>query len=200
MLAGRERPRYSMGVSAPQQTKAFHLSYDGEEDRILIAVDVDPDRRYAMALTRRLAKLVLGALADLSGKRSASSARADPQHRDTVLNFEHASAVEAALASGDTKTHQPAKPFVQPARIVHEVKLTPRDDGDIVMVFYDRNQVLTLDLGAAARAQLHGGRARAGGERGLGFAAHRRLARPRQIQRRPPARRASCTKRAERPP
>jgi hypothetical protein len=135
-----------MRVSAPQQTKAFHLSYDGEEDRILIAVDVDPGRRYAMALTRRLAKLVLGALADLSDKRSASSAQTDPRHRDTVLNFEHASAVEAALASGDTKTHQPAKPFVQPARIVREVKLTPRDDGDIVMVFYDRNQVLTLDL------------------------------------------------------
>ncbi len=133
-------------MSAPQQTTAFHLSYDGQEDRILIAVDVDSGRRYAMALTRRLAKLVLGALADLSGKRSLGSAHADPQHRDTVLNFEHASAVEAALASGETKTHQPGKPLVQPARLVREVKLTPRDDGDIVLSFYDRNQVLTLDL------------------------------------------------------
>jgi len=148
VLAARAAARYSSRVTA-QQTTAFHLSYDAEEDRILIAVDVDPGRRYAMALTRRLAKLVLGALADFAGRHSAGSAQTDPQRRDTVLTFEHSSAVEAALASGETKTHQPAKPFVQPARLVREVKLTPKDDGDVVMALFDRNQVLTLDLSPA---------------------------------------------------
>ncbi len=145
----RATARYSSGVAAPQQTTAFHLSYDREEDRIVIAVDVDAGRRYGMALTRRLAKLMLGALADCAGKHSAGFAHADPHQRDTVLTFEHASAVEAALASGETKTHQPVKPFVRPARLVHEVKLTPKDDGDVAMALYDRNQVLTLDLSPA---------------------------------------------------
>jgi len=149
MLAWHAAPCYSSGVNAPQHTTAFHLSYDGHEDRILIAVDVDAERRYAMGLTRRLAKLVLASLAELSAKRSASAVGADPRHHDTLLTFEHSSAVEAAFASGDTKRHQPAKPLVQPARPVHEVKLTPRDSGDILISFDDQQRTLTLDLGPA---------------------------------------------------
>jgi hypothetical protein len=133
-------------VNTPQQSAAFHLSYDSGEDRILVAIDVESERRYAMALTRRLAKLVLAALADFAGKHSASSARTDPQHRDTVLNFEHSSAVAAALASGDTKTHQPGKPLVEPPRLIREVKLTPKEGGAILVTLYDGQRTLTLEL------------------------------------------------------
>ena len=144
-------------MSAPQRTTAFHLSYDAEEDRILLAVDVESDQRYAMALTRRIAKLVLAALADLSVKRSGRAARADPQHRDTVLNFEHTRAVAEGLASGATKTRQPKKPLVQPPRLVHEVKLSPKGDGGVLMACDDRQRVLTLDLPPARIHRLMAG-------------------------------------------
>jgi hypothetical protein len=129
-------------VGGPQ----FHLSYDAEEDRLLLAVDVTAERRYAMALTRRLVKLVLGGLADLHAKSHAAKAIADPQLRDTMLNFEHAQAVAQNLASGDIRTHQPTKPLVEPARLVREIKLTPRNDGGIVISCDDKARVLTLDL------------------------------------------------------
>lgn len=133
-------------MSTPSAPTAFHLSYDAEEDRILIAVDVDGGQRYGMGLTRRLVKLVLAALADLSVKRSEAAAAADPQHRDIVLNFEHARAVAEGLASGDTRRSEPPKPLVQPARLVHEVKLTPRPGGGVIVACDNRQRVLSLDL------------------------------------------------------
>lgn len=132
-------------MTAPAQPTAFHLSYDAEEDRILIAVDIDAGRRYGMGLTRRLVKLVLAALADLAVKRSEAAGAADPQHRDIVLNFEHARAVATGLASGDTRRHEPQKPLEQPARLVREVKLTPREGG-VTLACDDRQRMLTLEL------------------------------------------------------
>jgi hypothetical protein len=130
----------------------FHLGYDAEEDRLLVSIDVAGDQHYAMALTRRLAKLLVGALAEMQVRQRADAAGKPPQWRDTVLNFEHAQAVAAGMSSGDTKLNQPKKPLLAPPRIIREIKLTPKEHGGVIMILDDKNQILTIDL---TRARAH---------------------------------------------
>lgn len=164
------RRRCLPGCKAPstpwEQPVNYHVSYSAEEDRLLVAVEVKPDEDYAMALPRRLTKLVIGTLADLQVKkkvaaldaeRTAASprigktleaVRRDPVMRDTVLNFEHAHAVAAGVASGDTRPRQRTKPLVASPKLVREVKITPKPDGGAVIRLNDKERVLTLDLNA----------------------------------------------------
>ncbi len=142
------------------------MNYSAEEDRLLVAVEVQPDQEYAMGLTRRLTKLLIGTLADLQVKKKVAdldaerivaspkvrktleTVRKDPVMRDTVLNFEHAHAVAAGVASGDTRPRQQSKPLVASPKLVRNVKITPKPDGGAVIRLDDKEQVLTLDLNA----------------------------------------------------
>lgn len=133
-------------MTAPASSSQFHLSYDADEDRLLVAVDAADDRRYAMAVTRRLAKLMIGALAETQVRHRADAAGANPLLRDTVLSFEHAAAVADAVSSGDTRFDQPKKPFVAAPRLVREIKLTPQPDGGVAIALDDKQQVLTINL------------------------------------------------------
>src|SRR5580658_9101399 len=91
---------------------SFHLSYNGEEDRLLIAIDVAPDRRYGMALPRRLVKLLLGALADMYAGRRGDSVSSDSVVRETLLSFEHSHALAQGLSSGETRPDNDRRPLV----------------------------------------------------------------------------------------
>jgi hypothetical protein len=131
---------------APTSTSIFHLNYDAEEDRLLVSIDVADGKVYAMAMTRRLAKLLVGALADMHASRRAKALGDHALVRDTMLNFEHEQAVAEGFSSGGTRANQPKKPLAAPPRLVREIKLTPRDDGGTVMVFDDKERALTFDL------------------------------------------------------
>jgi hypothetical protein len=99
-----------------------------------------------MALTRRLAKLMIGALAVLQTKQRGDKVAANPMLRDTVLSFEHAQAVAEAVSTGDTQLNQPPKDFIAAPRLVREIKLTPRPEGGVIMILDDKSQKLTIDL------------------------------------------------------
>ena len=118
-----------------------------------------------MGLTRRLTKLLIGALADLQVKKkdadraaeSAATARPaghrklealkrDPAVRDTVLSFEHTHAVAESIATGDTRPRARGKPLVAAPLLIREVKITPKQDGGAIVHLDNKQQVLTLDL------------------------------------------------------
>lgn len=124
---------------------AFHMRHDAQEDRVLVLIDVAPDRHYAMALTRRLLKQLLGALADMRA-RVRSGAADDAARRDAVLGFEHAHAVARGFSSGETRRSEPVKALVAAPRLIREIKLTPRPDRGVVLVFDDRDKSATIEL------------------------------------------------------
>jgi hypothetical protein len=144
----------------------YHVNYSAQEDRLLVSVEVTRDQEYAMGLTRRLTKLLIGTLADLQVKKKVAdldaegnaaspkvrkkleTVRKDPIKRDTVLKFEHAHAVAASVASGDTRPRQHSKPLVASPRLVREVKISPKADGGAIIKLDDKARVLTLDLNA----------------------------------------------------
>ena len=135
-----------MNVQASAPT--YGIRYNADEGRLLISIDVPPDREFAMSLTRRLAKHLVGTLAAVHAKRREAATPANPTARDTVLGFEHQAAVGAAVAGGDARKNTPAKALIAAARLVRTVKITPRPDGSAVLVFDEGEKHLTLDLTA----------------------------------------------------
>jgi hypothetical protein len=133
-------------MAEPIEAATFHLSFDGEEDRLFIAVDVTPDQRYAMALPRRLAKLMLGALADMYVSRRGDALARNPLVRNTVLSFEHSQAVAEGLSSGETRFNREKRPLIAPARVIHKIMLTPKSDGGIAVALDDKHHVITIDM------------------------------------------------------
>lgn len=143
----------------------YHVSYSAEEDRLLISLEVSPEREYAMGLTRRLTKMLIGALADLqvkkkdgesaaepttaarpAGRQKLEALKRDPVVRDTVLSFEHTHAVAESIATGDTRPRARGKPLVAAPLLIREVKIMRKPDGGAVVHLDNRQQVLTLDL------------------------------------------------------
>jgi hypothetical protein len=127
---------------------SFHLSYNGEEDRLLIAVDVASDRRYGMALPRRLVKLMLGALADMHAGRRGDSYARDPMVRDTLLSFEHSHAVAQGLSSGETKPDTERRPLVAAPLVVRTIKLVPQPHAGVTVTFDDTQRVISVEMSA----------------------------------------------------
>lgn len=145
--AGRAvRVRDAMSVQASAPT--YNIRYVAAEDRLLVSVDVPPDREFAMSLTRRLSKQLVSTLAAVYVKQRGAVTPANPAARDTVLGFEHQAAVGAAVAGGDARKNTPAKALVAAPRLVHTVKITPKPDGGAVLVFDEGEKHLTLDLTA----------------------------------------------------
>jgi len=162
----------------------YHVNYSALEDRLLISVEVAPDQEYAMGLSRRLTKQLIGTLADLQVKRKVAeldpektkaspavrqkleTVRSNPVVRDTVLNFEHTHAVATGIASGDTRPRPQSKPLIASPRVVHEVKITPQPDGGAIIRLDDKQRILTLDLNAQRVHSLMAGILRIAGEAG----------------------------------
>ncbi|HUZ73371.1 MAG TPA: hypothetical protein VMU87_10310 [Stellaceae bacterium] len=132
----------SVQTSAP----TYNVRYVAAEDRLLVSIDVPPDREFAMSLTRRLGKQLVGTLAAIHAKRREAVTPANPAARDTVLGFEHQAAVGAAVAGGDARKNVPVKTLVSAPRLILAVKITPKPDGGAVLVFDEGEKHLTLDL------------------------------------------------------
>jgi hypothetical protein len=89
---------------------------------------------------------LLASLADLQANRRSASIGGNPLLRDTVLNFEHASAVADAVSSGEARKKKRNKALVASPRLVQEVQITPKEDGGVVLRIDDKARMLTLDL------------------------------------------------------
>jgi hypothetical protein len=130
---------------------SYHLRYAVDEDRILVSVDISPEHELAMPMTRRLTRNLLAAMAKMASDRGPASvpAGAPPLVRDTILDFEHSQSVATAVAEGHMRNEPPReKPpsMPMPMRLVREVKLVPRNNGGIALVFENGEQQLILEI------------------------------------------------------
>jgi len=132
-------------MTAPTAAVNFHLGYNADEDRLLLSVDVAGDREYAMALTRRLTKALVGALADRVAK-GRGNLGINPALRDTVLSFEHAHAVADAQASGMRRPRSGQIPLFAAPRLVREIKLKSNEDGGVALQLDDHERALNIEL------------------------------------------------------
>jgi len=135
-------------VSVPVPSPNFHLGYVAEEDRLLLSVDVAPDQEYAMALTRRLTKALIAALVDRVAKGCTESLGDNPALRDTLLSFEHATAVADADASGARRARAAQKPLVAAPRLIRDIKMKPTPDGGVILALDDHQRALSIELNA----------------------------------------------------
>ncbi len=122
-----------MNVEA--STSTYNVRYVAAEDPLLVSIDVPPDREFAVSVTRRLAKQMIGTLAAIHFKRREASTPASLLARDAVLGFEHQAVVEAAVADGDARKNTSAKTLVAAPRLVRAVRITPKPDGCATLVF-----------------------------------------------------------------
>lgn len=63
-----------MNVQASAPT--YNIRCNAGEDQLLISIDLPPDREFAMSLTRRLAKHLVGTLLAVHAKRREAPPRA----------------------------------------------------------------------------------------------------------------------------
>ena len=140
---------------SPQITAySYHLRFLADEDRIIIAVDLSPEHELAMLLTRRLTRNLLAALAKMMSDRGPAAAvakdpvtaAANPVLRDTILDFEHSQSVATAVAEGHMRNETREKPPAVPPRLVREVKIVPKPDSGLALIFGTGEQVLALEI------------------------------------------------------
>src|SRR6266852_8522088 len=85
----------------------YRLTYSKTEDRLLISID---NAEQAVALTRRLTRGMLKALAQIVSQQKAKTTISNELTRNTILNFEHSKAVSEAYADG-TARREKSKPI-----------------------------------------------------------------------------------------
>jgi len=135
-------------MTAETAKPGYHLKYHADEDRLLVSVDIPPAQEYAMALTRRLTKHLLAALAANYVKSATAAAIKNPATREIVLNFEHGSAVGAGVAGGEIRQDAGGKSLVAAPRTVREIRIAPSAQGNTAMLMNDGERTLTIDLTA----------------------------------------------------
>jgi len=125
--------------------QSYHLRYSPDEDRLLVAVDLSPERELAMLVTRRLTRNLIGALAKFVSDRGPVPG-ANAALRETLLDFEHGHAVAAAKAEGQMRDETRIRQAALPVRLVHEVKLVPKNEGGLFLVFDNQEQLLSIEI------------------------------------------------------
>lgn len=127
--------------------QSYHLRYQLDEDRILLSVDLSPEHEFAMAITRRLTRNLVAALAKFIADRGQVP-DVNPSLRDTILDFQHSQSVATAIAQGNMRDENRQKQPAVPLRLVHEVKLVPKPDGGLSLVFDNSEQLLAVEVAA----------------------------------------------------
>lgn len=137
-------------MSDPINSQTYSLKYLPEEDRLLLSMEINPEQEWAVLVTRSLIKKLLGALASILENRPSQATGQSGHLRHSILQFEHSTAVDVSAARGETrKEERPARTLLAPPRLAREIKLTPKEDGSVVMIFDDGDRNLTVDLTAA---------------------------------------------------
>jgi len=107
----------------------FSLKYLADEDRLLFSVAMSSEHELGVFLTRRLTRLFADALI---------------KH---VPDIQPAPEPEAApRQAGEGKEEPRARTLAFPPRLVREIKIVPKDGGDIAIVLDNGEQQLVLDV------------------------------------------------------
>ena len=121
----------------------YRLSYSTAEDRLLVAVD-DGDRW--VALTRRLTREMLKAMAKIVAQQKSQTFGRNEQVRNTVLDFERSKAVIDAYADGSAGREKRKSANPPSPKLASEIDIVGKKGGGVALVFKDRAELLTLAL------------------------------------------------------
>ncbi len=135
-------PREKLQISA----RTYRLRYVAEEDRLLLSVDLSPQGEIALAVTRRMTRKLVAALAKFVSERSRFGQEANPLLRDTVLEFEHTQSVAKALAEGKLRTETSDKALTIAAKPVRNVNMAAKSEGGLALTFDTSEQAITLHV------------------------------------------------------
>jgi hypothetical protein len=127
-------------------TQSYHLRYLPTEDRILLSVSVPEEQEFGVALTRRLMRVLLEALAKIASERGKTPAGADPNLRDILLDFEHSQSVANAVAAGNLREEKRVERLSAPPKLIHKVTVTPDNNGVLSLLFDDPELAITLNI------------------------------------------------------
>jgi hypothetical protein len=118
----------------------FSLKYLPDEDRLLFSVAMSPEHELGVLLTRRLTRSFTDALCKHAPAGEAAAA-----------------APAATQQQGAEKKEEPrAKTLAVPPRLVREIHLAPKENGDIAIAFDNGEQQLVLDVSANRIAAVTG--------------------------------------------
>jgi hypothetical protein len=124
----------------------FQVRYSAEEDRLLLTVDISAENAVGMPLTRRMTRLLIGALADTLSRHRDAAAQKSVVLNDPSLNQEHKRIVEEGVAKGQIKKNVPVKPLASAPKRANGFKVAERADGAAQITFENGDLQLTLQL------------------------------------------------------
>ena len=111
------------------QIHQIQLRYEPLEDRALLRLSTAEREEFRFWVTRRYARLLLGALTGRAGRSTRALEQAAPAARDAVVAFEH----EAAIARSDFRTRFRDRPASTPLGdapvLLARVKCAPLEGG-----------------------------------------------------------------------
>jgi hypothetical protein len=124
----------------------FQVRYSPEEDRLLLTVDISAENAVGIPLTRRLTRVLVGALAETVTKQREESAKKSVALTDPSLNQEHKRIVEEGFAKGQIRKNVPVKPLASAPKRANGFKIEERADGAAAIVLDNGDLLLTLRL------------------------------------------------------
>lgn len=131
-------------MSVQINANQFSLKYIPDEDRMLFCVTISAEHEIGTLLTRRLARWLIDALMKQAPPIAAVMTKDDISK---PAASEPAAAAGGAKPSGETQEEKP-RTLAVPPRLVREIKLAPRDSGDVALVFLTGEQQIVLDIAA----------------------------------------------------
>ncbi len=125
----------------------FSLKYNPDEDRMLFCVTISAEHEIGTLLTRRMTRWLIDALM----KHAPETPSAAALGKDDIAKpaaKEQAAAPEGARPPAEAREEKPRTLAFAP-RLVREVKVAPREKGDVALVFLTGEQQIVLDIASA---------------------------------------------------
>lgn len=126
----------------------FSLKYNPDEDRMLFCVTISAEHEIGTLLTRRLTRWLIDALMKHAPPSAATVTKEDITK---PAAGESGSGAGEDTPAGEPREAREEKPrtLAVPPKLVREVKVVPRESGDVALVFLTGEQQIVLDIAAA---------------------------------------------------
>jgi hypothetical protein len=127
----------------------FSLKYIPEEDRMLFCVTISAEHEIGTLLTRRIARWLIDALMKHApdAQIASDAAKEDAAARGKGPEGERAREGKDNKENREAREEKP-RALAVPPKLVREVKIAPRENGDLALIFNTGEQQIVLDVAA----------------------------------------------------
>lgn len=126
----------------------FSLKYIPDEDRMLFCVTISAEHEIGTLLTRRITRWLIDALMKQAPPSAAAVTKEDITKAPANETAPAAGENKPAGESRETREEKP-RALAVPPKLVREVKVAPRENGDLALVFLTGEQQIVLDIAVA---------------------------------------------------